>query len=282
LSSVRELLRRGIALLGGLPGTDPTLDARLLLMKAAGLSETVLWTGLDAAVPSAAASKYLRLVDRRRERVPLAYLTGEKEFWSLSFRVSPGVLIPRPETELLVEVGRDLMRTAPAPLVVDVGTGSGAILLALAGELAAARLVGLDVSPDALLVARENLRELGGRVELLAGDLLEPLPAGARPELIVSNPPYIASAAIAGLEPEVRDWEPALALDGGPDGLAVIRRLIPQAAARLAPSGWLALEIGHDQAAAVSELLRAAGLDELHLHQDLAGHDRVLAARRRS
>jgi release factor glutamine methyltransferase len=272
--TVERFVREGLS--------SPRLDAEVLLAHALQTQRIRLYMDHDKPLRPEELGRVRELVRRRLGREPVAYLTGTREFWSKPVRVDRRVLVPRPETELLVEVAREILRSAASPLIVDVGTGSGAILLALAGELPGARLIGIDVSPEALAVARENLRELAGRVELFAGDLLEPLPAGARPELIVSNPPYICSADLAGLAPEVRDWEPALALDGGPDGLDVVRRLVPQAAARLAPSGWLAVELGHDQAAAASELMRAAGLEEIRIHKDLAGHDRVLAARLRS
>jgi release factor glutamine methyltransferase len=253
---------------------SPRLDAEVLLGHALKLSRVQLYTGHDKPLGPDELTAFRDLVRRRLAGEPVAYLVGEQEFWSLALKVDPRVLIPRRDTETLVEVGLAAARTVAGPLVADVCTGSGAVALALAHELPDARVVGSDLSPGALAVARENVARhgLGARVALVVADLLEPL-AGPF-DLILSNPPYVPSAEIATLTAEVRR-EPRAALDGGPDGLALIRRLVPQAAARLRRGGVLALEHACDQGPRVAALLGAAGLVDVTTVRDLAGLDRV-------
>jgi release factor glutamine methyltransferase len=259
---------------------SPRLDAEVLLGHALGMERIRLYMEHDKPLAERELARARELVRRRLAHEPVASLTGVRVFGASRVRVVCRVLRPRPATALLVEPACELLARRPEPLVVDVGTGSGAILLALRRELPGAKLVGIDVSAEALEVARHNLRSAGLEAGLLEGDLLEPLLADLRPDLVVSNPPYVPSAELARLSPEVRDWEPVAALDGGADGLMVIRRLVAQAAARLAPGGWLVVEIGHDQAARVVDLLRAAGFAELEVRKDLAGLDRVVVGRR--
>jgi len=284
LSSARDLLRRGTALLKRLPGTDPALEAGLLLRRAIDLTEAELWSALDRQVPPAAARRFLRLVRRRRERVPLAYLTGEKEFWSMSFRVFPGVLIPRPETELLVETAVRLASGAPET-IVEVGTGSGCVAIALSRELPASRIFAIDPSRRALLASRLNaVRHSAASVTWLEGRFFEPLPARVRAgnvDLVVSNPPYIAEGEWRRLAPEVRVHEPKRALVGGPDGLGFIRRLARGAATVLRPGGRLVFEVGSGQAAEAAALFKD-GWEALQVKRDLAGIPRVIIVRRSS
>jgi release factor glutamine methyltransferase len=266
----------------GLP--SPRLDAEVLLAHALAVERIRLYMEHDKPLGSPELSRAREGVRRRLAGEPVAYITGTREFWSLALIVSRAVLVPRPETELLVELAVELARRrewrSGEPRIVDVGTGSGAIAVACGRELPGATILGVDRDTAALEVARANAARHGVSVALLEGDLLASLPPDPRPDLVISNPPYVASADLARLAPEVRDWEPRQALDGGSDGLEVIRRLVPQAAARLAPGGWLALEVGQGQASTVRELLDESGLVEPITRCDLAGVERVVAARR--
>jgi release factor glutamine methyltransferase len=259
----------------------PRLDAEILLAHALSVDRVRLYLDFDKPLEPGELSAYRGCVRRRLAREPVAYITGHREFWSLAVAVSPAVLIPRPDTELLVEQGLALARAmGDGPTVVDVGTGSGAIALALAKELPGARVVATEVDAAALEVAARNVDAHALRIALCSGDLLEALAPDLSPDLVVANLPYIASEELDGLEPEITRYEPRLALDGGPDGLDLIRRLIPQAAACLRPDGALALEVGWRQAAQVRQLLEHQGFSQLQVHQDLAGLDRVISARR--
>jgi release factor glutamine methyltransferase len=251
------------------------LDAEVLLAHVLKTNRVALYTGFDQPLEEAELAAYRELIRRRLGGEPVAYLIGEQEFWSLPLAVDARVLVPRRDTETLVEVG---VRAGGAR-VADVATGSGAIALALAKELPDARVVATDVSADALAVARANVERhaLGERIELRQGDLVQPLDDGY--QLIVSNPPYVPTGALAGLAPEVRR-EPRLALDGGVDGLTVLRRLIPAARAKLADGGTLAVEHGYDQGAAVRGLLEAAGYRDVTTTRDLAGNERVTSGKR--
>jgi release factor glutamine methyltransferase len=225
---------------------------------------------------------YAVLLARRAAREPLAYITGEKEFWSLAFSVTPAVLIPRPETELLVELALEHARHQRRTMrIVDIGTGSGAVAIALAKHLHTATVWATDVSPAAITVAEVNAARHGvkGRVRFFEADLFPPEAEADRFDVIVSNPPYVASAELSILAPEVREWEPRPALDGGADGLDCYRRIIAAAAAHLAEGGAVFLEIGSDQAAAVNGLFsRAGGYRPASVWRDYAGLDRVIAA----
>ncbi len=251
------------------------LDAELLLAHVLGSSRMDLYLAFDKPLAEADRARFRELVRRRaKERVPVAYLTERREFWSLPFRVTPDVLIPRPETETLVKIALDLKPRR----VLEIGVGSGCIAAALARELESLEIVATDVSPGALAVARENLAALGvlERVTLIEARELAPL-AGSF-DLVLSNPPYVASGELAGLAPELHH-EPALALDGGPDGLDVIRQICADAPARVERPGSLALEIGAGQSEAVAELLRATGAAEVETFPDLAGITRVVLGR---
>jgi len=219
------------------------------------------------------------LVERRRIGEPIQYITGETEFYGLPFRVTPDVLIPRPETEHLVEKVLSLASQFDQARIVDVGTGSGAIAVALAHKLPQARIAATDISSQALVVAEENAKRNGAFVRFLQGDLLAPV-AGERFEIVVSNPPYVPETDRATLSVEVRDYEPALALFAGDDGLDVYRRLIPAAFDALVPGGYVALEIGYGQSPAITELLARAGFAQIEFVPDLQNIPRVACARR--
>jgi release factor glutamine methyltransferase len=257
---------------------NPRLDAELLLAHQFGLDRVGIYLNYDRPLTATELEKIRPLVKRRGQREPLQYLLGSTEFWSLQFKVTPAVLVPRADTEVLVEEA--LKRCNTDGVLLDVGTGSGVILISLLKELPGWQGVGIDVSPAALEVARHNLaaHQLWERGQLLEGDLAE-LP-DRRFDLIVSNPPYIATAQWDELMPEVRDFEPSLALLGGDDGLDCYHKLTAQADTCLNPGGWLLVEIGADQADAVTALFAAAGLNELFLRHDYGGNPRVVGGKR--
>lgn len=245
----------------------PRLDAELLLAAALGVDRARLVLDARSPVDSGAEARFRALVTRRARREPVAYILGVKEFRHIALRVDPRVLIPRPETELLVEAALSL----PAgSRVLDVGTGSGAVALALASERPDLVVAGVDVSDDAVAAARENASRLGLDVRFSAGDLL----AGQSCDAVLANLPYVAEGAV--LAPEIARYEPAGALLGGPDGLDVIRRLVPM----LGDASFVALEIGFDQADAVAALLGDARFTRVERRRDLAGHDRVVIGQR--
>ena len=249
------------------------LDAELLLAHALKVDRVRLIIDADRPLAPAELATYRQLIQRRRAREPIAYIRERREFYGLDFCVDRRVLIPRPDTEILV----DLALAREPATVVDVGTGSGCIAISLAVHLPEAFVYAIEISPAALAVARRNVERHGvaGRVRLMAGDVLSPRPGPV--DLIVSNPPYIPTGQCASLPASVRDHEPRLALDGGLDGLETIQRLMAQALAVLHPSGGLLVEIGADQGKAAVYLARTYFPDAtIRVHPDLAGRDRVL------
>jgi release factor glutamine methyltransferase len=265
----------------GLPSAR--VDAEWLLAGLLGLGRVAARLELGEAAPAPVAERYARAVSRRARREPLQRILGWEEFRGVRVRLTDSVLVPRPETETLVEWALALL-PAPGPrrlLAIDVGTGSGCIACALVSERADLDVVAVDVSPAAAAVARENVRalDLAGRVRVVAADLFAGL-RDIRADLIVSNPPYLPSALMPELPPEVRIHEPRLALDGGSDGLAVIRRIATAARPYLRPSGVLVVETaGGDQASAAAALLRGAGWDQVAVRGDLVGIERFVAGR---
>jgi len=253
---------------------SPRLDAELLLSATLEMDRVALYVNFERPLIADELARYREKVRRRADHEPLQYILGETEFWSLPFSVNPAVLIPRADTEVLVEEA--LKEIDGCSSVLDVGTGSGAIAVALAHEKPEIKVTALDCSEDALEVARGNARRNGvvERVACLAGDL-NSLPPGPF-DMIVSNPPYIPSRDWEQLMPEVRDHEPRLALDGGDDGLEAYRRIAVQALKILSPGGWLLVEVGIGQAAVVSALFKAAGLTEVVQRDDYAGIPRVV------
>lgn len=253
------------------------LEARLLAQHVLGWNAVRFLADARRADSPDFASKFDALVERRVRREPLAYITGERDFWKLTFEVTPAVLIPRPETEHIVEAAIEAFPDVDAPLaVVDVCTGSGCVGIAIAHERPRATVVATDISAEALEVARSNVARhaLGGRVRLVNADLLDAV--GGRHDLIVANPPYVPAGDRPSLAPEVRDFEPALALFADADGLAVIRRLVAQAPLRLRPGGALIFEFGYGEAEAVRELIAGAhGLTLSRVVNDLQGIPRV-------
>ena len=235
----------------------------------------------DKLLPDDLSLSYSELLERRYQGEPIQYITGETEFYGLPFRVSPDVLIPRPETEHLVEKVLELAVHFPVPRIVDVGSGSGAIAVALAHKLPHAQIIAVDLSAAALAIARENAKRNGVALRFLEGNLLAPV-AEERFEFIVSNPPYVPTADRESLSVEVRDYEPALALFAGENGLEVYQRLIPAAFDALIPGGYVALEIGYGQSPAITELLARSGFEQIEFVPDLQGIPRVACARRPS
>ena len=256
---------------------SPAIDARLLLEAAAGASRTDILTDPYRVVSDSQRQAYEAMVERRLRREPVSRILGRKGFWKIMLNVTPDVLSPRPDTETLLDVA--LLAFAPHERfsLIDLGTGSGAILLALLNERTAATGVGTDISSEALAVARENAAnlDLNGRATFLRTEWAAGF-ADASFDLVVSNPPYIPTAHIAGLDPEVRDHDPHLALDGGPDGLQAYRDLAPEIRRILKPLGVFAVEIGWDQGPQVKALFEAAGFTDVKVVKDLGDRDRVV------
>jgi len=261
---------------------SPRLDAEVLLSHILGRDRMYLYVNFDQPLEVGELAAFREAVKKRAQRVPVAYITGRKEFFGLTFAVSPAVLIPRPDTEVLVEAALRRLQGRDNLLLADVGTGSGAIIVSLLHKLPAARGVGTDISSDALAVAADNAARLGvaDRAEFYRGDLFVPL-TGRVFDAIVSNPPYIAAKDLAGLDPEL-GYEPRAALAGGADGLYFYRRLVSGAAAILKPDGFLAVEVGAGQAGPVAALaVPARGLTAAEGIKDYAGGERVVVLERR-
>jgi len=266
---------------------NPRLDAEVLLAKTLEMTRVGLYTHFDQPLQPVELANFKKLIQRRLKREPVAYIIGEREFWSLRFKVTPDVLIPRPETELLVHEALRVLspseQTGRSFRILEIGTGSGAISVALAKELPSSSLVATDLSKRALSIAEENARQNGVReqIHFLPGDLFEPLRKGWRFELILSNPPYIPQDHFPSLMPEVRDFEPRLSLNGGKDGLTFFRRALPKVGEFLPPGGWFLAEIGAGQA---QEILGIAEknleLESFGFVTDLAGIERVFKARK--
>lgn len=275
-----DFLQNGTATLAE-SSPSPRLDAEVLAMHVTGLTRTALITRSGEALSTEQEARLRELIERRRQGEPVAYLTGRREFWSLELAVTPDVLIPRPETELLVEQALARIPADASWQIADLGTGSGAIALAIASERPRCRVIATDASPAALAVARGNAGRLGiGNVEFREGEWFAPL-AGLTFDLIVGNPPYIAAADPHLMEGDVR-FEPRAALVSGPDGLDAIRRIAAQGPAHLTAGGWLLLEHGYDQAIAVQSILRENGFAAITGVMDLGGNGRVTAGRRPS
>ena len=273
-------------------GADsPRLDAEVLLAHARGCQRIELYTAFEVEASEPLREGFRELVRQRAAGTPVAYLVGHREFFSLSFQVTPDVLIPRPESELLVVRVLDLAKTQAtekALRIADVGTGSGILAVCCAKHLPTCSVTAIDISSAALKVAQANAEQHGvaDRIEFVCSDLFAQVPVTTEPasaeyDLILSNPPYVASSEMSDLAVDVRDYEPHLALDGGEQGTEIIERLLPQAVERLRPGGWLLMEIGPSNAAQVEQLV--ADRNELTPNEtitDLAGHPRVVQARK--
>jgi release factor glutamine methyltransferase len=283
--SIRGALSWGAQALRHTGIENHRLDAEVLLRHVLNMEKEQLYVNGDAPISAGQEAEFRGLLLRRSRREPIAYITGHKEFWSLDFFVTPAVLIPRPETELLVEVALQYVRRLASGSrlkVLDVGTGSGAIPVCLAKEHAATQIVAVDISSVALDVASVNARRHGvaNRIRFLSGDLFAPIkPLREIFDLIVSNPPYIRTGELSMLAPEIREWEPTVALDGGPDGLDTYRRVIEEGHSYLTTGGSIVLEIGANMAPDVAELFSRSGCyGPASVYQDYAGKDRVIAA----
>jgi release factor glutamine methyltransferase len=265
----------------GIEREEAALSARLLAEAVLGWNTTQILTSGDQLEPPAFAAAFEELISRRAHREPLAYITGTREFWNLRFEVSPAVLIPRPETEGLIEAVNTMLPDREASLrVADVCTGSGCVAVAIAVERRSAQVVAADLSAAALDIARRNVTRHGvrERVECVQGDLLTPLTG--RFDLIVANPPYVAVGSRTALQPEVRNFEPETALFGGADGLEIIRRLVADTPACLNQDGYLIFEFGDGQEADVCELISASeGLRMVDVKRDLQGIERIAIVR---
>ena len=254
----------------------PRLDAEVLLSHLLGEKRIYLYVHFDQPLTADELAKYKEMVKRRSAGEPVAYICGEKEFMGLTFKVTPAVLVPQPDTETLVEAAIERLRGKNSPRIADICTGSGAIALALAHYLPETSVAATDISADAVSIAKENAEtlELSERVQFFEGDLLAPL-AGETFDAIVSNPPYIPGADIESLPREVRA-EPRLALDGGADGLDFYRRLVGDSAALLNDGGFLAVECGDTQAGAIVEMAATGGFGKTEIVRDLADKERVV------
>ncbi len=252
------------------------LEAEWLLCAVLELDRVGLYLNFDKPLTDPELAAYRGMVARRARREPLQYILGNQEFYGLEFAVTPAVLIPRHDTEVLVKEA--LQRADSGSRILDIGVGSGAVACALAKHLPEADVWGVEKSPEALAVARENALRQSLCLTLCEGSLFEPL-TGQRFHLIVSNPPYIPTGELATLQPEVKDYEPSEALDGGADGLVFYQQIIPQAAQHLSPGGWLLLEAGVGQAEAVKELFASSGFSEIFTARDPGGIERVIGGR---
>jgi release factor glutamine methyltransferase len=264
----------------------PRLDAEVLLAQTLGMDRVGLYTHYDQPLQGDELARFKQAVLRRLRREPVAYILGKREFWSLPLRVTPDVLIPRPETETLVAEALNVLapENPKEPVILEIGTGSGAIGIALAKELPSARITATDLSPKALSVAEENAAQNGvrGQIRFLQGDLFQPVPKGETFDLVVSNPPYIPREQLSSLMPEIRDYEPRMALDGGKDGLDFFRRALPAVAEYLHSGGWLLAEMGAGQDRQVLEMAaKNPGLDSFGFAKDLSGINRVFKARKK-
>jgi release factor glutamine methyltransferase len=259
----------------------PRLEAELLMAHVCGVSRLEILRGMDRELTPEEIEHLEELLSQRARRVPLAYLLGSKEFYGLSFLVTPNTLIPRPETELLVDFAIETFQNHPQPRIVDVGTGSGCIAVAVATHLPQARILAIDISAEALRVAKRNAKRhhVEGQILFVKSHLLECL-AAQRADLILANPPYIPTHEIESLPPEVRDYEPRIALEAGAEGLAFHQTLIQEAPRVLVPGGWLGLEVALGQAAVVAEKMRACGLGEVSCRRDLAKVERMVVGRK--
>jgi release factor glutamine methyltransferase len=279
-TTVADALAEAVRALAAAGIDEPRREARLLLSTVLGIDAAAILGNPDRGVPTAERARFAALVARRAAHEPASRLLGHREFWSLDFALSPETLVPRPDSETVIEAVLAHIGERGATLrLLDLGTGSGCLLLALLSELPAATGIGVDIAPEAALTARRNAVSLGlaGRAGFLAGAWSAAI--AGKFDVIVANPPYIESGAIAGLAPEVAFHDPRRALDGGPDGLESYRALVPETARLLQKGGVAAFELGAGQAQPVAALMRCAGLVISEIRRDLAGTERCLVVR---
>jgi release factor glutamine methyltransferase len=285
--TVKEAITAATVRLRASGSSSPRLDAELLLAEALGLQREALYAESDRLLAADERARFEGYIQRREAHEPVAYIRGRKAFRTIELQVDRSTLIPRPETETLVEVALARLAASGAqqPRVLDIGTGSGAVALALATEYPTARVVATELDDKALEMARLNATRLGlsDRVEFVHGDLYDGLPVGARFDVIVSNPPYVAAGELQELEPAVRDYEPRLALLGGESGLDFYERIVPAAPMYLVPGGLLAVEITPHRCTEVQKLLAATGrFEDITVIRDLGGTSRVVAGREKA
>lgn len=277
---VDEEVRRAAQMLNDAGVDSPLLDTQLIMARVLGCSRLDIITHPERILCDSEQAEFEADINRRVSRFPLAYILGHKEFYGIDFEIAPGVLVPRPETELLVEECIKRISTE-FPLIADIGIGSGAISVALAVNLPQTKIFATEISASAMQVAQANINKynLMERVKIVSGDLLKPLlDIGSKFDAIVSNPPYIPTYMIETLQPEVRQHEPREALDGGTDGLDVYSELFPQAHDLLRDGGFLAVEIGIEQAEPVKKIAVSSGYGQVDIIRDLAGIERVVVA----
>lgn len=283
-ATIAETLKLASERLRAASVPNDVLDAQTLLAEALSKDRTYLIVNFNEQLGEDLLTTYFALIERRSAGEPLQYITGHQQFFGLEFEVTPDVLIPRPETELIVEETIRLVeeQKLDAPVIVDVGTGSGCIAVTLARELENAKIFACDISTAALNVARRNAarHELQDRIEFIESDLLAAFPQTAFADFILSNPPYIAAHELPTLQREVREWEPHTALTDHGDGLSFYRRLLADAPACLKPKGYLICELGFGQSAAVLAMAASLGWNETRLLDDLQGIPRTITLRR--
>jgi len=276
--SIGEAVREGALKLGRAGITEARFQSSSLVAHVLGRDRGFVITHADEHLEVAILKTFRELIERRAKHEPLQYLTGHQEFFKLDFEVTPDVLIPRPETELLVEASLELLKDSPAPVVADIGTGTGCIAVSLLHELPNAHAIATDASPGALGVARRNAERHGvaDRLTLIESDCFSAAPRDRKFSLIVSNPPYVSEHEFETLQPEVRDYEPWAALVSGPDGLSTIRRLLSEAHEFLRSDGYFVFEIGFGQSAAVTRLIDFEAWNCLAIRADLQGIPRAV------
>ena len=286
--TVQTELARAIAILQAAGIENPRFEAELMMSHALGVERVAIIAHPERELSRSEHLRFRRMLARRARRYPLAYLLKKQDFWGMEFEVNPAVLIPRPVTETLVEAVLEFLRGHTQPVIADVGTGSGAIAVALAREMPEARIVAIDISPAALRVARRNAKRLvpdHRRVRFLLGDLLGPIVEhglAGKLDAICSNPPYVARTERSKLQPEVGVYEPLAATDGGDDGLDLYRSLAAQSAEALRPGGCLFVEVGAGQAARVQGIFTNMGLAAVSIRRDLQRIERVVITERRT
>lgn len=281
--TIRELLAWTTTYLGQKGVDSPRLEAQILLAHVLKCPRIELVARSDEEPSAKDRTAFRELVKRRVDGWPVAYLTGTKEFFLLPFLVSPAVLIPRPDTETLVLETLARLKGKANPTVLELGTGSGCIAIALAANHPTCRVLAVDVSPDAADLARRNAaaNRVADRTSVVVGDLFGPVPVGSTFDVLVSNPPYVAHGEFESLSADIREHEPRTALDGGPDGLAFYRRIAQRAGEFVKPGGWIFLEIGESQADSVASLLSEKGFDVKPVVKDAGGRHRVVVAHRK-
>jgi release factor glutamine methyltransferase len=282
--SFTDLIREGSHRLAQAHVENPRLDTELLLAEAAGVIRAKLFAG-SIDLDDEAQRRFEALVRRRAAREPLAYITGRKEFYSIEFEVAPAVLVPRPETETIVDLALKFAAERPNCRLLDIGTGCGAIAVAVASNAPGVRVVATDISTDALAIAHRNAIRLGleSRARFIHADCWDTLDGGeplGRFDIVVANPPYVCESEMARLEPEIRDFEPRIALDGGADGLDFYRRIVAELRDHLIAGGAVIIEVGKGQAATVAAMLQAAGCVDVGVSNDLSGIPRAVFGNR--